>query len=204
MNPTNEHGGLIGAREIHSSDLEPGFEVSWAGEDPFGQRYCFGSEDGRLMFLDPKTLERSGPFVVAPSREAVNGVALTRSSIVVSTREDVVCVRLIDGVEHVATLPQGAHGVCVSSQGEFYAPVGQQGLLKLVPRSETLSVSILSPDDPGMEVYFYRIACLSSPARKEVLACALRRGGFAVLPLGEFDPRTPPKMMRTATDIIDV
>lgn len=194
----------IKGREITPPHFEPEFEVSWAGEDPFSHRYCLGSEDGRLLFVNPKTTKWSGPFDVAPSKEAVNGVAFGESSIVVSTRQDVVCVRTIEGVDHVAALPQGAHGVCVSRQGDYYAPVGRQGLLKLESAPERLSVGIFSPADQDIGAYFYRVACLSSPDRGEALACALRRGGFAVLPLSGPNPQNRPRFLRTGTDIVDV
>ncbi len=165
MNLLNGHGSSIGAKEILLPPVEPGFEVSWAGEDPL-HRYWFGSEDGRLLFLDPKTSERFGPFDVALSGEAINGVAFGESSIVVTTRRDVVCVRFVEGVEHVAALHIGRTGVCVSAQGEYYAPVGQRGLLKLVARPQTLAVSILSSVGQEMNAYFYRIACLTSPDQR--------------------------------------
>ncbi len=204
MNLLNGHGGSIRGRFIAMPRVEPEFEVSWVGEDPIRGHYCFGSMDGRLLFREPGSATWLGPVDVAPSREAINGVAFEPSSFVVSTREDVTCVRHVDNVDHVATIPQGAHGVCVSSRGEYYAPVGQRGLLRLESKPEHLSVSILSPDAQGTDVYFYRVASLSSPNGRESLACALRRGGFAVLPLRGFDPEHPPRLVRTGADIIDV
>src|SRR5207302_10296307 len=67
----------------------PGFEISWAGQDPWNRGFCFGSEDGRIKFTKVDSLAGQGPFSAADSGEAINGVAFTNDVMAVSTRSEV-------------------------------------------------------------------------------------------------------------------
>src|SRR5947209_17690357 len=50
MTPLPENGGTI-VPCLHIG-LPEGFEVCWAGPNPLGDGFCFGSTDGRLLFTD--------------------------------------------------------------------------------------------------------------------------------------------------------
>ena len=67
----------------------PIFEVSWAGGSPGQPGYWFGSDDGRVQFMSLDGAELIGPYAIAPSEEAVNGIAFAGGLMAVSTRNDV-------------------------------------------------------------------------------------------------------------------
>jgi hypothetical protein len=163
----------------------PNFEVSWAGVSPDRPGYWFGSEDGRVQFMSLDGAAAIGPYAIAPSGEAVNGIAFAGSLIVVSTRCDVTFLRAPEpGESHIArtVFHGGAHGVVSTHSGCIIAPMGRRGILLMDARPETTQgVRILKPADEGL--YIYRIVSLASPDRGEILACAGRRGGFVTMPL---------------------
>ncbi len=72
----------------------PNFEVSWAGGSP-GEPGCwFGSDDGRVQFMSLDGAELIGPYPIAPSEEAVNGIAFADGLMAVSTRNDVTFLKV--------------------------------------------------------------------------------------------------------------
>jgi hypothetical protein len=171
------------------------FDVCWAGPnlvDPSGG-LCFGSIDGKLLFLDieGQPIVVPGKGVRAPgsgsvSGEAINGVARVGTWVGVSTREEMnfwPLEGLPGGHDKGVVAPYGAHNITSSSQGYFVAPLGKNGIMVMQPPSDrSARVKAFSSDEAGL--YAYRIAVLpQSPAGTEVIACACRRGGVVV---GEF------------------
>jgi hypothetical protein len=167
------------------------FDVCWAGPDLVdpGGGLCFGSTDGKLLFLDIE-----GQPIVVPGKgvtgsvsgEAINGVARVDTWIGVSTREEVNFWPLEGtpgGHTKGVVAPYGAHDITSSAQGYFVAPLGKNGIMVMQPPSDrSARVKAFSSDEAGL--YAYRIAILPpSPAGTEVIACASRRGGVVV---GEF------------------
>ena len=67
----------------------PTFDISCAGASPGGPGYCFGSDDGRIQFMSMDGCRTIGPFPIAPSKEAVNGITFAGNLMAVSTRSDV-------------------------------------------------------------------------------------------------------------------
>jgi hypothetical protein len=49
-----------GPEGIFESIHMPDFGITWAGANPFGEGFCFGSEEGVLVFTDTKGGFRSG------------------------------------------------------------------------------------------------------------------------------------------------
>jgi hypothetical protein len=185
----------------------PNFEVSWAGVSPDRPGYWFGSEDGRVQFMSLDGAAAIGPYAIAPSGEAVNGIAFAGSLIVVSTRCDVTFLRAPEpGESHIArtVFHGGAHGVVSTHSGCIIAPMGRRGILLMDARPETTQgVRILKPADEGL--YIYRIVSLASPDRGEILACAGRRGGFVTMPLAGLGLENYGKKLRPlGVDFIDV
>ena len=72
----------------------PDFEVSWAGVSPGRPGYWFGSDDGRIQFMSLDGAELIGPYAIAPSEEAVNGIAFAGGLMAVSTRSDVTFLKV--------------------------------------------------------------------------------------------------------------
>jgi hypothetical protein len=180
------------------------FQVSWAGPHPFRPGFCFGSEDGQLLFTDENGGDvYGGPTKGSISGEAINGVASWQNWLAISTRAEVNFVA-ITGIDSRQTFPGGAHGVIATPSGHFVAPLGRNGLMSLKPEnSGKLTITISSGTE---EEYsnLYRVICLPSGGR-EVLACAMRRGGIGVTELGGDDTK---HSMNTITfdglDVVDV
>ena len=72
----------------------PNFEVSWAGGSPGKPGCWFGSDDGRVQFMSLDGAELIGPYAIAPSEEAVNGIAFAGGLMAVSTRNDVTFLKV--------------------------------------------------------------------------------------------------------------
>ena len=191
---------------IRSTSL-PDFEVSCAAASPGKPGYWFGSEDGRIQFMSLDGAELIGPYAIAPSEEAVNGLAFAGGFMAVSTRSDVSFLEIPEpGLGHIprTVFRGGAHGVTSTHGGSFIAPMGRQGILLVDPRPETSQrVKILKPADEFL--YIYRIVSLASPDRGEIVACAGRRGGFATMPLAGAGLKDHGKKLRPdGVDFVDV
>ncbi|MGO9811109.1 MAG: hypothetical protein ACLP53_10045 [Isosphaeraceae bacterium] len=185
----------------------PNFEVSWAGGSPGKPGYWFGSDDGRVQFMSLDGAELIGPYSIAPSEEAVNGIAFAGGLMAVSTRNDVTFLK-VPGPRggHVprTVFHGGAHGVASTHSGSIIAPMGRRGILLMGPRPETAqSVRILKPADEAL--YIYKVVGLASPDRGIILACAGRRGGFATMPLAGAGLENYGKKLRpVGVDFVDV
>lgn len=121
----------------------PDFAVCWAGPDPFGPGFCFGTEDGKLVFADEGGTPVYAPFHASRSGEAINGVAGWGKWIAVSTRQDVTVgspFPTSDAKHIVRVLPHGAHGIRtihgtayrVLSSGEDLFVLTSRGLYALM------------------------------------------------------------------------
>jgi hypothetical protein len=182
------------------------FEVSWAGPNPFRPGFCFGSEDGRLLFTDEDGNDVSGrgPTKSSDSGEAINGVAGLQRWLAVTTRADVSVIAIPTKKGEklpVAVFPGGAHGVIVTPSGYFISPLGRSGVLMLKPEmgaEQTVTiVGTATADGP----YFYRAICLKD-GMTEVLAYATRVAGVARM---EFKPEEKEHLLTAvAFDGLDV
>jgi hypothetical protein len=187
----------------------PNFEISWAGEGPWNQCLCFGSEDGRFAFkkIDDPTAYYS-PNSVVESSEAINGISFINEQMAVSTRNEVVFFRKVpfgDQNSEPKTYEGGAHHVIATSSGRFVAPLGPNGVLFKEP-DQSVFQKLRVFKAAGKEFNFYRIVGLGPTDRGDVLACAMRRDGIAttVLSVPEGtgsieDPRTYPGL-----DVVDI
>jgi hypothetical protein len=170
-----------------SNDIEPiifglpGFDITWAGEGP-PDHFYFGSDDGRLWLSQvDKPLENIIP-PVAPSREAINGVAFANRTIALATRDDITFYRLDQHKDdyELTTFPAGAHGVVATDSGRFFAPLGTDGLFASVAGSTGLPVAQIIKDRER-NLHVYKVALLGSQGDKDVIACAARRDGLAIV-----------------------
>ena len=69
----------------------PDFDIAWVGgrPRPWTPGYCFGSDDGRVQFTGLDLRKEDEPYPVAPSEDAINGIAFAGDLMAVSTRSDV-------------------------------------------------------------------------------------------------------------------
>ena len=63
----------------------PNFDVSWAGPGRNSQEFCFGSEDGQILFTNLEGDEAERQPAPHPESEAVNGVAFADWGMVISS-----------------------------------------------------------------------------------------------------------------------
>lgn len=201
------NGGL--SRLTADRIAPPGFDVSWAGGRPWPWTpgYCLGSEDGEILFTDADDVTYGARYEVSPSGESINGIAFAGDLMAASTRSDVTFLNVPrpgEGRIERAVFYGGAHGVATTQGGEIVAPMGRRGVLRMGPKqSKAQRIKILKPTDEALD--FYRVVGLAAPGGGEVLACAARRSGFAVMPLtegsaGDFGKRLRPE----GVDFVDV
>lgn len=178
----DEDGGLQISKIVF-----PDFDVSWAGSPPPGRSYWFGSDDGRILIrADLNGAKILPPLLVAPSEDAINGIAWVPGLVAASTRSEVVLL-YPDGDSperpfRRGVFPGGAHGVAGTPSGGVVAPMGRQGLLMVGPKEiKQQRVRVIRP--PGDSFNLYRVVCVASPGHGEVFACAARRSGFLAMPL---------------------
>jgi hypothetical protein len=143
---------------------------------------------------------------MAPSEEAVNGIAFAAGLMGVSTRSDITFLKVPEpggGHTRRSIFHGGAHGVVSTHGGCIIAPIGRRGILLWDPKPETAQkVRILKPADE--DLYLYKVVSLSSPDRGEILACAGRRGGFATLPLAGGLENYGKTLRPVGVDFVDV
>jgi len=185
----------------------PNFEVSCTEGSPSRPGYWFGSDDGRIQFISLDGMPMMGPYEIAPSEEAVNGIAFAYGLMAVSTRSDVTFLKEPEpGESHIArtVFQGGAHGVIGTRGGCIIAPMGQRGILLMDPKVESaLRVKTLRPADEAL--YVYKVVSLTSPDGREILACAARWGGLATLPLAGAGLEKQGKKIRPlGVDFVDV
>lgn len=185
----------------------PDFAISWAGNDPKSEGYCFGSEDGRICFVGLDGTPFGSPYDVAPSGEAISGAAFADDMMAVSTRQEVVFLngpRLGEGIVEQAVFYGGAFDVVATPQGGFVAPMGRNGLLILGKKQEgAQKVTTLKAGVEGFN--FYKVAPLARvPGGGDVIACAARNDGFAVMTVGDAHSRTAGRRLRCpGVDFVD-
>src|SRR5947209_4116320 len=86
LKKTDESGQRLPASMIRFPD----FDISWAGENPWDQGFCFGSEDGQLLFRSVDGQNAKISKAVVKSGDPINGVAFLGTTTAVSTRSEVV------------------------------------------------------------------------------------------------------------------
>src|SRR5713101_569422 len=67
----------------------PDFRLTWAGANPFGEGFCFGSESGELGLTDTRGRRRFRLPSASASNEAISGVAYSQNWLAVTTRKDI-------------------------------------------------------------------------------------------------------------------
>jgi hypothetical protein len=197
----------LGSRQLVSSLRFDELEVSWAGASVRQDLFCFGSEDGRLLFADSQGIVQNKPVLVAPSQEAINGVAFLQRWMCVSTRNEILLwtpPRKPGDSSMGASVPMGAHGVIAGHSGYLLAPLGPAGLLYCRPTQgaeQTITVS----SGPLEDAYFYRLISLRASGGEEIVASAARQGGVAAMEFrGEDQKHTLSTFTFNGLDVVDL
>jgi hypothetical protein len=197
----------MGARELISFVRFDDFEVSWAGPSLRNDLFCFGSEDGRILFADWQGIVQHKPVLAVPSHEAVNGVAFLDRWMSVSTRQEIMLwtpPRKPGDSSMGVPIPIGAHGVVAGHSGYFLAPLGRSGLLSFRPsegREQTVTVS----SGASEETYFYRLISVRGVGGQEIVASAARQGGVAAMEFrGEDQKHTLSTFSFDGLDVVDL
>lgn len=184
-----------------------GFSTSWAGPGP-GDKFCLGSEDGKLFFSDANGTPAYGFAWGDESVEAVNGVAFIGSSVAVSTRNEVTLLTLPHpGIPEVrgALFPCGSHGVVATESGHFVCPLGRTGLMKaLLSEEDHQRFSIRRAKHRTLN--FYKAIHLCADSLPGVVVCAARSGGIVASDdiLRDDEPSQVFIVSRPGLDVVDV
>ena len=147
--------------------------------------------------------------MVAPSGDAINGVAWGLGVLAASTRSELVMLYPSrDGagrnIYQRGVFLAATHGVIGTPSGRIVAPMGRRGLLFVGPKEiENQRVTVIMPPDEPLNIY--RVICVASRGRGEVLACAARRSGFVAMPLiGDELGDTGKSLSSANADFVDV
>ena len=165
----------------------PGIEVSWAGPGLIDGGFCFGTEDGKLIFTTLDGVQVTELDPVFQHSEAVNGVAYLRNAIAVSTRAEVAICEIEatgGGKPKRALFPLGAHGVLATPSGCFVAPLGHSGLMIAKPDGGD-HLAVRKNQAQGEGFNFYKAVVLERPSLPVVVACAARTGGITAAILSQ-------------------
>jgi hypothetical protein len=193
---------LIEGQRYRSLDAE----ITWAGDCPWTGSYCFGTENGRVLFYKRDGQVASLEFSEMVADEAIDGVAFFQRFIGVSSRSELSFYRLgPDRVfERVLSGPGGAHGVVATPGGQFVAPMGTGGLF-CVDFSTTNGPRAWIDHATGVLHNYYSLRYLGRSAGQDVLACAARNDGLLTIRFDKNESRNQ-IIGLTASDIdfIDV
>jgi hypothetical protein len=160
----------------------PGDEITWAGECPWTDNYCFGTENGEVLFHEDAAPGQFSYLRNKLAEEAINGVAFYKEFVGVSTRSELLLYRKSPGggFERRVQGPGGAFGVLATQSGQFLAPMGTDGIF---------CIDKLGSDRPrgwfdnaaNTQLNFYSLAYLGKCADQEILACAARNDGLLTI-----------------------
>jgi hypothetical protein len=184
----------------------PNEVITWAGDSPWTETYCFGTESGKVLFCreigDELSLELAGDLAEDP----INGVAFHGEFVGVSTRSEVnVHRKSANGnFRLVCPSPGGAHGILATPDGHFIAPMGAEGLFCVdasgagEPRAWIESVN-------GTILNLYSLTRLGYSSGKEVLVSASRTDGLSRIEFSaESDHSQINRLTAPDLDFIDV
>ena len=190
---------------ITSIDLE-NFQVSWAGGCPSNLgNFCFGSEDGHIMFTNSDGFKVAELKEPCTSGEAVNGVAFIQNWMSVTSRKEITLSHLVpDKGFKGAAFPIGAHGVVAGGNSFFFAPAGPAGMVFFRP-AEVPEQNATISDSEAEPINVYHLITLQSSTGQEVIACACRQKGIGVMEfMGEDQPHKLNTMTFDGVDLIDL
>lgn len=170
-----------------SSFRYPGEEITWAGECPFTDGLCFGTESGGILVPLPDS--DNAAWMVEDLGDVVNGVAFGERIVAVSTPSSITFIRVdCDSPdtlgEVIAAIPTGAFDVIAIGRDRFLAPLGMSGLMLAALgddgriRTETVGYGDYS-------TYFYLARLVAATPSDATVAVAGRQSGLIRLQMRE-------------------
>src|SRR5579872_1101716 len=137
----NEHN------QICFSDV-PGFNVCWAGSHPYQSGYCFGSEDGRLLFTDENAKELNPPCDGSSTASPINGFASCGDFFAVSTPNDFCMWHLLTDSSKIdrAAIPTQCQSLSVTKDGVFLVPLATSGIMLVNSRTDIRKTLVMGHD----------------------------------------------------------
>jgi hypothetical protein len=184
----------------------PGFEVCWAGANPFGSGCFFGSEDGGVQLFDNNFRPLGSAIKTSPSGEAINSVAGVGTWFATSTRRDINFIGRSSqaGKSEMYHAPYGAHDLAVTTSGFFVAALGRLGLLFAEADIRKDNFTITNPGAEG-ELSVYSVLTLPGDAQHDLVVCAGRTGGILYCQWRASQATTNMRTMSFADlDVVDV
>jgi hypothetical protein len=163
----------------------PDDEITWAGDCPWTGTYCFGTENGKVLFYRKDGTVPSPEWSATVAEEAINGVAFFQEFIGVSTRSEINFYRHSPDapitLERVGSGPGGAHGILATPGGQFVAPMGTEGLFCFDSSKARAWIDHAN----GTKHNYYSVHYLANCEGREILACAARTDGLLTVRLDE-------------------
>jgi hypothetical protein len=172
-------------RVIVPLSLAPGFVPSWAGPGPELDTFCFGSEDGRVLFTSLEGELLGGAESIATGTDQpINGVAFLGNRMALTTHREVIILKQADQEDirpRRAVFPTEAHGIVATRTGYFIAPAGAAGILLVEPKSgPQIPITISRPTET---LTFYKLTALSNSSGRDIVVSAMRSSGIAEITL---------------------
>jgi hypothetical protein len=152
--------------------------VSWAGQNPLGEGFCFGLESGGLVLTDTRGTPQGSPGE-ADSKEAVNGMAFSKGWPAVTTRADINFFgpALQANQEQVVIAGGGLDVVVAPRSGYFVVSIGPAGIMFVKPGITDKEPLLVSRSDK-ISLNYSRLLALPDPAGDDLIVSAGRRGGL--------------------------
>ena len=183
-----------------------GFEISWAGANPVGDGFCFGSENGLLQLMDNNIRPISQVVKASVTGDAINSVTGAGTWMAASTRREITFIGKAkrDAEPEIFQLPFGAYHLERTSSGYIVAAVGRTGLVFVDTKSPKEQISAISPSSNN-EMFAYSVLPLPSVGGNEVIVCAGRTSGIMFCEWRPDRPQTTMEAMTFANlDVVDV
>ncbi len=184
-----------------------GEEITWAGDCPWTDKYCFGTASGKLLFHIPdeaNELGSSTEFQV--SSKPINEVAFWKNLVAVATRGEVSVHRgplSVAELSRVAGWQGGAHRIVATPRGRLLAPMGNAGLL-------FLDCEQLSSDPVGVDLVdekacnYQKVIFLGELDGNEIVAGAARTDGLVRITVESADRHRVVSLNAPRVDLVDV
>ncbi len=160
-------------------------DLSWAGASAADRGFCFGTEDGTVLWTNFDGVQYRDPLVNATLDDddgAVNGVAFNAGRMVVTTRSGSAIWKHVEGKakkREAVRIGIGSHGVVAGRNETFLMPLNVGGLMS-VHESSPSRISTFTTVSEVMDLNVYRAVSLATTAGQQVVALAARCGGVAM------------------------
>ena len=160
-------------------------DLSWAGASANDRGFCFGTEDGTVLWTNYDGVQFGHPLPNATrydDEEAVNGIAFNAGRMVVTTRGGSAIWKNLGSKmkeRDAGRIGVGSHGVVAGRNETFLMPLNIGGLMSVQNVSPTQFSTFTNWSEP-VDLNMYRVASLSATDGRQVVGIAARRGGVAM------------------------